>query len=191
LAWTYFLRRLTNAPIREALERLDQRTQQLSGQVESLSADRIGASDQLSALRAEFNHTAAVAAETSQRLHAELAEFRSMLQSVVDRPSLEEAIRLQADELAIVRSELAGLKAELLPWAGSNIPIYLTPEVRPAAKPQRGASRHRIVVCSLPKAGTYFLAEVLSRMGCVATQLHLSPGHFTDYRWATRKEARE
>jgi hypothetical protein len=83
------------------------------------------------------------------------------------------------------------LEADLLPVAGSNLAVYLTPELRPAAKPYRGASRHRIVVCSLPKAGTYFLTEVLSQMGCVATQLHLASDALTDYRWATRQEARE
>jgi hypothetical protein len=177
-AWTYFRRRLTNAPIREALQRLEQRAQRLSEQVEALSASQIGASDEISALRAEFDRTAARAAEPSQGLRADLAEFRAILQTAADRQSLEEA-------------ELDALRADLLPWAGSSLPMFLTQALRPAAKPHCGSSRHRIVVCSMPKAGTYFLAEVLSQMGCVATQLHLSSDSFTDYRWATRKEARE
>ena len=146
-------------------------------------------SDRMSALRSEFDRMAASAAEASQGWQAELAEFRAILQSVADWQSSEDANRgLQADELAIVRRDLAALKADLLPLAGSNLAVYLTPELRPAAKPQRGASRHRIVVCSLPKAGTYFLAEVLSQMGCLATQLHLSSDLLTDYRWATHRE---
>jgi hypothetical protein len=187
-AWTYFRRRLTNAPIREALERLEQRAQRLSGQVDSLSANQTGAADQLSAIRAEFDRTVTSAAEASQRLHVELAEMRSILQAVADRQDTD---RRLTEELAAARMELARLQADLLPLVGSNLAVYLTPELRPAAKPHLGASRHRIVVCSLPKAGTYFMAELLSQMGCVATQLHLSSDSFTDYRWATRKEARE
>jgi hypothetical protein len=179
--WRHFRRRLTNAPLREALERLEQRAQQLAGQVELLSADR----------RAQDDTAAASALETSQRSQVELAEIRAILQSATDRQSLETAMRLQAEELAIVRNEMAALKADLQPLAGSNIPVYLTPELRPAAKPHRGVSGHRIAICSLPKSGTYFLAEVLSQMGCVATQLHLSSNACTDYRCATRKEARE
>ena len=191
-AWSNFRRRLTNAPIREALERLDQRSRRLFDQVRTLSAYQFDASERISALRSEFDRMAASAAKASQCRQAELAEFRAILQSVANWQSSEEANRrLQADELAIVRRDLAALEADFLPLAGSNLAVYLTPELRPAAKPQRGASRHRIVVCSLPKAGTYFLAEVLSQMGCVATLLHLSSEVLTDYRWATRQEARE
>jgi hypothetical protein len=47
-----------------------------------------------------------------------------------------------------------------------------------------------VFVCSVPKAGTYLLAEILQEMGLENTRLHLSPTALTDYRFCTRSEAR-
>lgn len=39
----------------------------------------------------------------------------------------------------------------------------------------------RTLVCSIPKAGTYFLAELLAACGGVNTRLHVSKHEFSDY----------
>jgi hypothetical protein len=98
------------------------------------------------------------------------------------------------EELAAVRVELARARQRidsLEPLAGRAFPIYFTQHGFPTVQPRAGASPHRIVVCSIPKAGTYLVAELLTRLGCVATKLHLSSGVLSDYRSATIREMRE
>ncbi len=80
------------------------------------------------------------------------------------------------------------------PWAGLAglpLPVYVTAEGAGAVRPQLGASPYRIVVCSIPKAGTYLVAELLKQLGCVATNLHLSRHELSDYRSASVREMRE
>jgi hypothetical protein len=74
--------------------------------------------------------------------------------------------------------------------AGLPVPVYLGADGTPSAQPARGAGPHRVIVCSVPKAGTYLVGELLRRLGVVPTGLHLSANGLTDYRFATREEAR-
>jgi hypothetical protein len=75
---------------------------------------------------------------------------------------------------------------------GLPVPIYLGADGVPSAAAARGPLPPRVMVCSLPKAGTYLVGEVLRRLGSVATGFHYSDDGqmFTDYRFATREEAR-
>ncbi|MCD4726693.1 MAG: sulfotransferase domain-containing protein [Pirellulales bacterium] len=47
-----------------------------------------------------------------------------------------------------------------------------------------------MMVCSMPKAGTYFIAEALRLLGCEPTHLHLDHNVVWDYRQRTIKEIR-
>lgn len=76
--------------------------------------------------------------------------------------------------------------------AGLPVPVYLTPDLVPSAQPTQGTLPHRAMVCSIPKAGTYLVGEVLRRLGSVAAGFHFSADGlmFMDARFATREEAR-
>lgn len=76
--------------------------------------------------------------------------------------------------------------------AGLPVPVYLLDARTPAAQPTAGALPHRVMVCSVPKAGTYFVGEALRRLGSVPTGLHFSGDGrmLMDARFATREEAR-
>jgi hypothetical protein len=75
---------------------------------------------------------------------------------------------------------------------GLPVPIYLTADGTPSVQPTRGPIPHRVMVCSIPKAGTYLVGEVLRRLGTVAAGFHFSTDGlmFMDSRFATREEAR-
>ena len=74
--------------------------------------------------------------------------------------------------------------------AGLPIPVFLGADGTPCAARERGTAPHRAVVCSIPKAGTYLVGELLRRLDVVPTGLHLSATGLTDYRFATREEGR-
>ena len=83
-----------------------------------------------------------------------------------------------------------GLRARLLPVVACPIPFYLDHELQPSATLKRGACPHRVMACSMPKAGTYFIAEALRRLGCEPTHLHLDHTVVWDYRHRTIEEIR-
>src|SRR4051812_17388971 len=58
--------------------------------------------------------------------------------------------------------------------AGLPLPVYLTAAGVPSAQPTHGTIPHRVMVCSLPKAGTYLVGEVVRRLGAVATGFHFA-----------------
>jgi len=82
------------------------------------------------------------------------------------------------------------LRARLSPFVGCPIPFYLDDELQPSATLKRGACPHRVMACSMPKAGTYFIAEALCRLGCEPTHLHLDHTVVWDYRERTIEEIR-
>jgi Sulfotransferase domain len=123
------------------------------------------------------------------------SDFLRLIQSATAELEEERNRLLRSEEeLAAVRVELARARQRiesLEPLAGRQFPVYFTQDGYPTVQPHAGASPHRIVVCSIPKAGTYLVAELLTRLGCVATKLHLSSQVLSDYRSATVREMRE
>jgi hypothetical protein len=123
------------------------------------------------------------------------SEILRLMRSATTELEAERDRLLRAEEeLAAVRVELARARQRidsLEPLAGRAFPIYFTQDGYPTVQPHAGASPYRIVVCSIPKAGTYLVAELLTRLGCVATKLHLSSHVLSDYRSATVREMRE
>jgi hypothetical protein len=74
--------------------------------------------------------------------------------------------------------------------AGCPLPFYLDAESTPCAVAKVGIVPHRVMAVSIPKAGTYLLAEVLAAFGCEWTKLHLAPDSVEDYRGRTFEEIR-
>ncbi len=52
------------------------------------------------------------------------------------------------------------------------------------------APLHRVLVVSIPKAGTYLVAEVLKALGYRSTGMHLAEAAYSDYNGAGLDEAR-
>jgi hypothetical protein len=112
---------------------------------------------------------------------ATLAELRAA------RGSLEHSLA----EHQAIKHRLAELDRQLALTVNARFPVYLIDGPVPAAAPTLGASPHPLVVCTIPKSGTYLVSELLERLGCVPTRLHLSRHSLTDYRFASLREARE
>jgi len=76
---------------------------------------------------------------------------------------------------------------------GKNFPVYLLPDGKPAAWPKKGNCPHKVIICAIPKAGTYLYARLLELLGLEFTKLHiwLTGVGFSDYRFSSMKEARE
>ena len=74
---------------------------------------------------------------------------------------------------------------------GLNFPVFVSNEMRVTAWPNKGASKYKAFVISIPKSGTYLVAELLTRLGMESVKLHLSLDYVTDYRFASLKDGRE
>lgn len=81
-------------------------------------------------------------------------------------------------------------RSQLTPFANCPIPIHLDEKLRPCATLARGICPHRVLVCSLPKAGTYFIAELLRQIGCESIGMHIDHAVVWDYRQRTIEEIR-
>lgn len=64
---------------------------------------------------------------------------------------------------------------------GASMRLHRGAGGRLLAKPEEGEGAP-VAVLSIPKAGTYLLAQLLSQVGLVDTELHLSNFSLTDYR---------
>jgi hypothetical protein len=108
------------------------------------------------------------------------------------RPRVSALLHRTKSALRVVSGRNRGARALLRSAAGLPVPVYLAADGTPSAQPVRGPIPHRVMVCSIPKAGTYLVGEVLHRLGTVASGFHFSTdGHmFMDARFATREEAR-
>lgn len=98
-----------------------------------------------------------------------------------------ESLTRRASAIEGTPEELHGRLSALV---GCPLPFYLNAEYQPCATLARGATPHRVIVLSIPKAGTYFLAEVLREWGCAPTSLHLARDIAWDYRQRTLEEIR-
>jgi hypothetical protein len=73
--------------------------------------------------------------------------------------------------------------------AGQPFPIYLTDTLEPRATLEAGPTPHRVLICSVPKAGTYLLGGLLARLGMGDSHLHIAAAGCSDYRFAQRDRA--
>ncbi|MGQ0636922.1 MAG: sulfotransferase domain-containing protein [Planctomycetaceae bacterium] len=107
-----------------------------------------------------------VAAHTGvQRIRELLEEQRQALERLESRQQAADAMR-QA----------------LAPFAAARFPVFLDESLRPMAMPYRGACPQRVVVCSIPKSGTYLVGRLLELLGLTSTMLHVWSEGLSDYR---------
>lgn len=180
-----FLSRLINVPLKTIGLKLSRRAtlddyeSRLSDLNLSLARHRYDAARQAGDYRQrlqEAENALARQTEEAARLQEAMASATKRLKSLAE----------QKAENAVEQS-----RRQLAPAAGLPLPVYLTDDFRPAAQRAQGASPHRVIVCSIPKAGTYMVDRLLELLGCVPSRLHLSRTILTDYRFATVREARE
>jgi hypothetical protein len=91
-------------------------------------------------------------------------------------------------DLAKAQAALAADTAWLSRLREGGFPLYLSPEQKVVAWPERGTSPHRVAVISVPKAGSYLLEKLLEQFGYRNCKLHLSISHINDYRNATMEQ---
>jgi hypothetical protein len=89
------------------------------------------------------------------------------------------------------RSRHQALRDRLDPVAGLALPVYVTADLQISAQPWANPHRNRVCICSIPKSGTYLVAELLRLLGYVPTWLHLWTTGLSDYRTASLREARD
>ena len=109
---------------------------------------------------------------------------REVQQQALQLERTDAELTLRTDELTESRQAFAALKARWDPLRGTELPIFVGEGGRPGLAARAGLAPHRALVCSLPKAGTYLVAELLRALGYEPTNVHVSPGSFTDYRFA-------
>lgn len=77
---------------------------------------------------------------------------------------------------------------------GTALPVFVDPAGSPCFRIERGDSRHRVLLTSIPKSGTYLFGELFRNLGFVDAGIHIEgrDGHaFTDYRFVSLREAME
>lgn len=134
--------------------------------------------------------------ENQGRQLADLVQLVVQVQTMMQEREHAQAERLeQIAQKANVLSEKVDRLSEgalsLQRYASLPLPVYLGENGLPSAAAAKGPSPHRVVVCSIPKSGTYLIAEVLQRMGLVSSGLHLRAAGVTDYRFASIQQMRE
>lgn len=119
-------------------------------------------------------------AEELTALRATLREFTN---DVAETMSDLHDLRAGRPEPTTSATALTGI-------AGTPLPVYLTAELQPRANPRVGVTPERVLICSIPKAGTYLYSRALELLGLEPTHLHLSMTHFGDYRFTSAANAR-
>ena len=70
-----------------------------------------------------------------------------------------------------------------------DIPIFMSSSCKPVFSLTHGDNENKLIIISLPKAGTYLLSEIVKLMGFGPTSIHVSLDHIEDYRYASLKDA--
>jgi hypothetical protein len=114
-----------------------------------------------------------------------------------ERILLADSLRKASEEIQTLRLELATLQksademCSLIEFnknlEGANFPIYMNNGV-PSFNNIEVPDLPRVVIISIPKSGTYLVAEFLKKIGLYDTGIHLHDFGFTDYREKTIEE---
>lgn len=67
-------------------------------------------------------------------------------------------------------------------FRGSDCPLYIDGDGVLCYTSQCGQSTNRVFVASSPKAGTYLLDRLLTKLGAVSVEMHFSPDGLDDFR---------
>ncbi len=75
-----------------------------------------------------------------------------------------------------------------LELAGKRLDLHTDESGRLCFSVEAGETDHPVCVLSWPKAGTYYVAQILENLGLVNTECHVGLDGFTDYRGLTIDE---
>jgi hypothetical protein len=88
-------------------------------------------------------------------------------------------------------TDLASLRDKLGIVAGKKFPVYVLDDLRISLVERRSTLPGRVVVHSIPKAGTYLLGKTLAVFGYIDTEMHLSVAGVDDYRGRDNEQKRQ
>jgi hypothetical protein len=92
-----------------------------------------------------------------------------------------EQIRAQPGDAIRARLEVA---------RHAKLPVFIGEDLCPRWVAERGRVPHRVFLTTLPKAGTYMMAKMLSRFDLVDCHVHALRDHVVDQRFAPEASAR-
>jgi len=98
------------------------------------------------------------------------------------KESMDESVQPRSEEY----KELLRIKEQFEPFRGMSFPLYISESLEPLAWPKTNKLiKNKAIIISIPKAGTYLAAELLTNIGIVSAGLHVSLIHLEDYRFYT------
>jgi len=71
-----------------------------------------------------------------------------------------------------------------------SLPVFLDGDLRPRWVLERGRTPHRVFLATVPKAGTYMMAQILARLDLVSCRVHVAKDEVVDLRFAPDAIAR-
>jgi hypothetical protein len=83
-----------------------------------------------------------------------------------------------------------GLRLMINAFSGQGIPVFLDDWLMPRLVLEHGNASHPVVICSIPKSGTYFFAALLEALGFVSCRVHIADGCFVDSRFSAIADVR-
>jgi glycosyltransferase involved in cell wall biosynthesis len=150
---------------------------------EKISALMTHIDQQFTALNGRFDESTRWRSSIDRQLRDAVAQLNDKLDY------LQKQFDVRCNEAdTLKKAEPVG---QLLALIDKNLPVYLGENCTPLVWPKTGNCRYRVIVVSIPKAGTYLLAEILKTLGLEDSGIHVNRNDLSDYRFATIKEARE
>ena len=130
-----------------------------------------------------------------------LSDLTNKIASLSREVELLSANQAAADETRVaVNSSLAKIDEKLIKiiersrvsdalseYYGKDLCLYLDSQGIPSLA-FANSHPNRVMILSLPKAGTYFVAEILKTMGFVFSECHFGKYSFTDFRFRSKAE---
>ena len=93
-------------------------------------------------------------------------------------------------ELIIKEQKYESLRNKLANLSEKGLTFYYDQNHGPSFELNKGKNQNKVLICSIPKCGTYFAAEILKNRGFIDTNVQLWQDFFHDYRGQTVENKR-
>jgi len=93
-------------------------------------------------------------------------------------------------ELIIKEQKYESLRNKLANLSEKGLTFYYDQNHGPSFELNKGKNQNKVLICSIPKCGTYFAAEILKNRGFVDTNVQLWQDFIHDYRGQTVENKR-
>ena len=93
-------------------------------------------------------------------------------------------------ELIIKEKEYESLRNKLAHLSEKGLTFYYDQNHGPSFELNKGKNQNKVLICSIPKCGTYFAAEILKNRGFIDTNVQLWQDFIHDYRGQTVENKR-